>query len=99
LTVYEVPAATPIVTGAGPARVRQMDESSIVATVGRAGAYRVAVRFSRYWQPSVGCVSRAADGMIELKVPRPGPVRLAFKPTPRRALAALAGRPARACAR
>ena len=68
-------------------------------TVGRAGAYRVAVRFSRYWQPSVGCVSRGADGMIELTVPRPGAVRLAFKPTPKRALAALAGRPARSCAR
>jgi hypothetical protein len=98
LTVYEVPAATPIITGPGPARVSQMDESSIVATVARAGTYRVAVRFSRYWQPSIGCVVRAPDGMIRLAVPRPGSIRLEFSPTPKRALAALAGRPARSCA-
>jgi hypothetical protein len=98
LTVYEVPAPTPIITGPGAASVRQMGESSMVATVGRPGTYRIAVRFSRYWQPSTGCVRRGQDGMIRLSLPRAGPVRLAFSPTPRRALAALAGRPARSCA-
>jgi hypothetical protein len=99
LTVYEVPGATPIITGPAPAEVVKMGESSIVATVARAGTYRVAVRFSRYWQPSSGCLKRAPDGMIRLTVPRPGPIRLEFSPTPTRALAALAGRPAQSCAR
>jgi hypothetical protein len=98
LTIYEVPVATPIISGPAPARVRQLDESSVVATVARAGTYRVAVRYSRYWQPSTGCIKRAPDGMISLSVPRPGSVRLAFSPTPKRALAALAGRPTRSCA-
>jgi hypothetical protein len=99
LTVYELPSPTPIITGPGAARLNRMDESSIVATVARTGDYRIAVRYSRYWQTSVGCVRRAPDGMIRLAVPRPGPVRLAFSPTAGRAIAALTGRPARSCAR
>ena len=98
LIVYEVPSATPIITGPRPARLSRMGESTIVATIARAGTYRIAVRFSRYWQTSAGCLRRAPDGMISLSVQRPGPVRLRFFPTPGRALAALAGRPARSCA-
>jgi hypothetical protein len=97
LTVYEVPAATPIITGPAPARVVKLGESRIVVDVGGAGTYRVAVRFSRYWQPSIGCVTRARDGMISLSAPRGGPIRLDFSPSPARALAALAGRSARSC--
>lgn len=99
LTVFRVPAATPIITGPGPARMSRMDESSIVAAVGRPGTYRIAVRFSRYWQTSAGCVARSRDGMISLTVRRAGSVRLRFTPSAGRALAALAGRPARSCAR
>jgi hypothetical protein len=98
LTVYEVPRPTSIVTGPGPSRVVTMSESRIVVTVARPGTYRIAVRFSRYWQPSAGCAVRGADGMISLSVARPGRVRLAFSPSPQRALAALAGRAARSCA-
>jgi hypothetical protein len=98
LTVYEVPGATPIVTGPGVARVLSMSESRIVASVSRPGTYRVAVRASRYWRPSAGCAVRGQDGMIRLAVPRAGRVRLAFAPDPRKALAALAGHAARSCA-
>ena len=80
------------------ARLSRMDQSSVVATVSHAGRYRIAIRFSRYWQTSGGCLRRARDGMISLTVQRPGPVRLRFSPTPGRALAALAGRAARSCA-
>jgi hypothetical protein len=99
LTVYAVPSPAPIVTGPAPARLLELAESRIVARVSAAGSYRVAIRFSRYWQPSTGCLERARDGMIRLVVRRPGVVRLKFSPTPRRALAALAGRPARSCGR
>jgi hypothetical protein len=98
LTVYQVPGATPIVTGPGVARVLSMSESRIVASVSRPGTYRVAVRASRYWRPSAGCAVRGHDGMIRLTVPRAGRVRLAFAPDPRKALAALAGHAARSCA-
>ena len=99
LTVFEVPHATPILTGRPGARVVSLTESKIVVAAERAGRYRLAVRFSRYWRPSAGCASRAADGMIRLTIPRPGRVSLKFAPNAKSALAALAGRSSRACAR
>ena len=51
LAVYEVPRPTPILTGPGSGHVLQMTESRIVLRVERPGRYRVAVRFSRYWEP------------------------------------------------
>jgi len=98
LTIYAVPSPRPIITGPAAARVTELDESRIVARVARAGTYRIAVRFSRYWRPSAGCVERSPDGMIRLSARRPGLVRIDFAPTPRLALAALAGRRARSCA-
>ena len=77
----------------------KLGETRIAVTVARAGTYRVAVRFSRYWQPSAGCLEKARDGMIRLAAGAPGPIRLHFSPTPTSALAAVAGRPSRSCAR
>jgi hypothetical protein len=98
LAVYEVPSSTPILTGPGQGRVLGMTESRIVLRVERPGTYRVAVRFSRYWEPSVGCAARGPDGMIRLSVPRAALVRLDFSPEPGAALAALTGQAARSCA-
>jgi hypothetical protein len=98
LAVYEVPSPTPILTGPGRGRVLRMTESRIVLRVERPGTYRVAVRFSRYWEPSVGCAARRSDGMIRLSVPRASLVRLDFSPEPGAALAALTGEAARSCA-
>jgi hypothetical protein len=98
LTVYAVPHATPILTGRPGARVVSLTESRIVVAAERAGTYRLAVRFSRYWRPSAGCLSRRADGMIGLTIPRPARVSLKFAPNAKSALAALAGRSARPCA-
>jgi len=98
-TIYEVPRATPILTGMPGAHIESLTESKIVIAAERAGQYRLAVRFSRYWQPSAGCVNRAADGMIRLAIPHPGRVSLKFAPNAKSALAALAGRASRSCAR
>jgi hypothetical protein len=99
LTVYEVPRATPILTGPRGARVVSLTDSRIVVAAPRAGSYRLAVRFSRYWRPSAGCLSRGADGMIRLSIPRPGRVLLKFAPNARSALAALTGRSTHSCGR
>ena len=98
LAIFRVPHATPILTGPSGSRVVSMTESRVVLDTRRAGSYRLAIRFSRYWRPSAGCVTRAHDGMIRLFVPRPGRVSLEFAPNPRSALAAVAGRAARSCA-
>ena len=98
LTVFEVPRATPILTGPPGSRVVRMTESRIVISAAHAGTYRLAVRFSRYWRVSAGCATRRDDGMIRLSIPRPGRVALKFAPGPGTALAALTGRAARSCA-
>jgi len=98
LTVYEVPHATPILTGPPGARVLSLTESRIVVRARRAGTYRLAVRYSRYWRPSAGCAARAGDGMIGLTVARPGRIALKFAPDARSAFAALTGGAARSCA-
>jgi hypothetical protein len=98
LTVYAVPHATSILTGPPGARVVSLTESRIVVAARQAGTYRLAVRFSRYWRPSAGCLSRTADGMIGLTIPRPTSVSLKFAPNAKSALAALAGRSVHACA-
>jgi len=97
LVVYEVPNATSILTGPPGGRVVALTESRIVIAARRAGSYRLAVRWSRYWQPSAGCATRNRDGMIRLAIARPGRVALKFAPSPRSAFAALAGRAARSC--
>jgi len=97
LVVYELPRATPILTGPPGARVVSLAESRVVVAARRPGSYRLAVRWSRYWQPSAGCATRNHDGMIRLAIARPGRVALKFAPSPRRAFAALAGRAARSC--
>src|SRR5262249_45509496 len=96
LTVYAVPRPEPIFSG--PGTVLELDESHVVVDVRRAGTARIAVRWSRYWRPSLGCLVRGRDGMLRLSVPHPGRVRLTFSPDAARALGALTGQPARSCA-
>jgi hypothetical protein len=98
ISIYAVPGPKAIVTGPARARVLTMTQSRLRAWVDRPGTYRFAIRFSRYWEPSIGCAVRGPDGMIRLRVPRAGPVRLSFSPHAGAALAALTGRPARSCA-
>ena len=56
------------------------------------GRYRLSFRYSSYWQPSRGCLTRGSDGMTELSVDAPGPVTLSFATSVGRALAMLEGR-------
>jgi hypothetical protein len=42
------------------------------------GTYRIAERWSPYWHPSIGCLTRTPDGMLAIHVPEGGTVRLAM---------------------
>ncbi len=97
VSVYELPAARPIVTGPARARVTRLTPSSLSLDVRAPGSYRVAVRYSPYWLAKPGCVSRSRDGMVTLKVRRAGPVDLAFRLSAERALQTLAGVSTRRC--
>jgi hypothetical protein len=90
-TVYSVPKAVPIVRGPDAPRVVALTQTAIDLTVGRAGRYRVAVRYSPYFAARGACITKTKDGMTRLDIARAGRVRLAFAVTPGRALAALAG--------
>ena len=97
ITIYEVPSSRPLITGPAPARVVELTQTRVTVHVGGPGTYRLAFRYSPYWNASSGCVDPGADSMIRLRVPAAGNVQLRFHVNARRALAAFAGRHPQAC--
>jgi hypothetical protein len=99
-TIFELPHATPLITGTGSASVLWLWPSRLVAVVDRPGSYLVRVRWSPYWRASTGCVSRTSNGLTRVDVRRAGLVELAFTLDVSRGLRLLAGAaPTRICAR
>jgi hypothetical protein len=98
LTVFEVPAARPVVTGPAPAEVVDVGQGHMIVRLEQPGSYRVAVRHSPYWRSDAGCVSQGADGMLRLDALRSGLIRLEFRVGAKRALAAVVGAAKPACA-
>jgi hypothetical protein len=99
LTIFEVPRARAIVTGPATARVLALTQSRVSLALGAAGTYRLALRYSPYWETSVGCLARGEDGMLRLTVPSGGRVALRFDVEAGLALQAVAGREQTACAK
>ena len=91
MTVYELPRATPLVTGPGSATVLWLWPQRLVTTVGTPGTYRVRVRWSPYWHSSTGCVSRTSDGLTKITTRETGLVELRFGVSVTRGLQTLAG--------
>jgi hypothetical protein len=91
LTIYELPHATPLITGAGGASVLWLYPSRLVAVVSSEGWYDVRVRWAPYWQASDGCIARAHDGMVRLFARHAGLIELRFQLNVGRGLQALAG--------
>jgi hypothetical protein len=99
LTIFEVPRARPIVTGPADARVLALSQSRVSLALAEAGRYRIALRYSPYWETSAGCLTRGEDGMLRLTVPEGGRLALRFDVEPGLALRAVAGREQTACAK
>ena len=97
VTVLSVPAPRPLVTGPGAARVLRLSEGGLMLRVAAPGTYRVAVRYSPYWQASSGCVAEARDGMTLVHAPRAGRLALDFRLDAGRALDVLDGRAGADC--
>jgi hypothetical protein len=97
VTIYEVPSPRALITGPAPAKVVELTQTKLSVRVAAAGTYRLAIRYSPYWMASTGCLDPAADSMILLRAPAPGPVQLRFHVNARRAFAAFAGRHPQAC--
>jgi hypothetical protein len=97
LTIFEVPRPRRIVTGPGMARIVAMREDSLVVRVGAPGTYRIAVRYSAHWHASAGCVASGKDGMIRLRAPQSGSVKMTIQVSPGQVLDEIAGAQPKAC--
>jgi hypothetical protein len=87
LAIYELREASPILTpppgspaGTGRrTRILRMTGDSISVYAPVAGVYSLRVSYTPYWRvddPTAACVERGAGVMSQLRVMRPGPVRL-----------------------
>jgi hypothetical protein len=73
-TVYELPGATPILSGPDTASLTRFDHDAVEGTVAAPGSYRLAVRFTPYWEVAAGavCLTAAADGMTLVRASEAG---------------------------
>jgi len=78
IAIYAVPRPHPIVLGPDRPALLALHESRLVVRVRHGGTYRVAVRWSPYWQASTGCLARTHHGMLRLRTRRAAKVRIAF---------------------
>jgi hypothetical protein len=97
IRVFAVPRPRPLLTGPGWSRVLSMSATSVHMRVSRAGVYRLAVRYSPYWDAEGACLSRRADGMTRIAADHAGPIELTFRVNASRAIAAVVGRSSSAC--
>jgi len=78
VTIYAVPHPRSIVTGPGHPQVVAIRQAAFAVRVREAGAYRIAIHWSRWWHASTGQLSETPSGMIELRTAGPATVRIAF---------------------
>jgi hypothetical protein len=90
-SVFAVPNAEGIISGAGRARVLALTTTGIRLRVARAGSYRLAVRYSPYWVSRDACLSQRRDGMVGIVTRRAGTIDLRFAMSAHGTLSALAG--------
>ncbi len=79
VVVYEVPRATRLLTGPGPARITELGHDQVVGQVGAPGRYELHLRWSPYWQvaPGDACIqSGPGKDSIDIVLPDPGPFQL-----------------------
>jgi hypothetical protein len=98
-TIYELGSAQSILTGPASPFVTRFDHSRVEGVLAAPGAYRLKVRYTRYWRVRAGavCVERAADGMTRLSATRPGRFVLSVPEQPASLVRLLVGRPPARC--
>jgi hypothetical protein len=73
-TIYELPHATPLMTGPGTARITEQGHAALAGTVTEAGRYLLRIRWMPYWQLSgvVDCVAPGPNGQTIVRTAEPG---------------------------
>ena len=97
LTIYSVPSPEPLVTGPGPARVLTLSQNGVRLALARPGSYRLAIRYSAYWQARGACFAPGKDGMTIITARRAGVVDIGFDVNAGRVIASLEGARYRGC--
>ncbi|MGD0167742.1 MAG: hypothetical protein ABSC51_10740 [Gaiellaceae bacterium] len=72
--VYELPDATPVLTGPAPATLTSQTHRGITGWVSRPGSYLLRVHYTPYWRLMRGslCLRHGLNGMTQVEVRRPG---------------------------
>jgi hypothetical protein len=98
-TIYRVPHATPLLTGAAGARLTALTHETVRGRVARPGTYLLRLRYSPYWTatPTGTCVGRTPGGMTRVTVPRRGAFSLRMPHQLGAVLDAVADRDAAGC--
>jgi hypothetical protein len=78
--VFELPGATPIVTGPGRPRLASLAEGRVRFSAPQAGVYLVRVRFNPYWDGAP--TAKGPNSMTRVTVSSPGQVGLSVSPGP-----------------
>lgn len=67
-TIYELPHATPLLTGPAPARITSVSHTAIRGSVSTPGRYLLRAHYNPYWTLSGhGCVERGPGTMTQLQ--------------------------------
>ena len=85
LHIFELPHARPILQGG---RVLALTATRMTLSLPRPGSYRLAVRYSPYWNAEQACLSNRPDGMTTITAEHAGRLELRFHVTAAKALAA-----------
>lgn len=77
-TIYELPRATPILTGPSRAGLTALDHERIAGWTGAPGEFLLRARYTPYWSVAAGdvCVERTAGGLTRVVARRAGPFEL-----------------------
>ena len=72
--IYELARPTALLTGRAPARVTAFANDRVAGLVAAPGVYELRVRYMPFWSRAGGavCVTRARDGMTEIRASRKG---------------------------
>ncbi len=98
-TIYELPHATPLLTGPAPASVTLVGPSRIAGRVARPGVYVLRVAYNPYWRVEQGslCLSRGRGRTTLLHARRAGSFTMQAIESPGALLATITGRDSAQC--
>jgi len=73
-TIWELPQATPILSGNAPARLTVLEHERMSGWTAAAGDYLLRVRYTPYWHASgtAACLRRTDDGLTRIRTSRRG---------------------------